>query len=845
MPYGSLVVKLAMDMVEFQRDLGKTATVISRDLNRALNATKTALGALGAGLAVRGLANIAKASIDAQDSMYKMSQRVGVAVESLSALNFAAQLSDVSFEALGSSLAKLNKAMAETQTGTGEAQGAFKALGISVTDATGNLRLTEDVFGDIAEAFANMEDGAGKTALAMKIFGRSGAELIPLLNQGREGLKAAGDEARRLGVLLDGESAAAAERFNDNLTRLEITLKGVRDNIIIGLVPVLDDLVNSFKETSVESEKWRDIGRDIGEVMKAIAVGAIYATGFIQSLGKTIGGLSAAAAALASGDLAGAGGIVREVKSDNDRLDDELRKRREFINALGGEDGKLRRDLNALGDVGGGRPKKKAAPAIVDENAAKKAIDAQRKLADAAEQLANSRAKTLAASEQALADTRLKILDRFYAEGLVSEEEYWNNRLELQQAAIRAQITASEQEIASAQRALAAAEARAGKDVEGATDYLKALKTLEEAQAKRNELEIKFGQVGVDVWLDKQKGAEAYKDAVADLNAQILELQGRTAEAGAIRLDRQTRGIRIEATRNKDTRTLEDIAKFERLTQAQQKYTAAQQRSELLTGNLALAEERIRNSREVGAISEIRALAQTGDARKDALGQLQAIASEMENIASEAENPFLVQQAAAFRLEVEKLAMQTDLLGQKFDQIGESAFADFLTEAISDVRNFEQAFKKMIDSIVNQINRLASEEISRQLVGALGIGPQRGGASGFGSFFSSLFSGNLFGGGGSGLAVDALLATGGAGIPAFLADGGKAKAGHPYIVGDGGEPELFVPDVSGNVIPFSRMGGGTTIVNNFSFAQPPDRRTQAQVATMAAIGANRAMRRNG
>lgn len=842
MPYGSLVVKFSADLVELNRDIGRSAAIIQRDLNRALNATKNALGALGGALAVRSIVQITQASLDAQDQLYKMSQRVGVTVESLSALNYAATLSDVSLESLGGALAKMNKAMAETQTGTGEAKDAFRALGISVTDSTGNLRATEDVFADLADKFASMEDGAGKTALAMKIFGRSGAELIPLLNAGRSGLREMADEARRLGVLLDGESAKAAERFNDNMTRMGTALRGIRDQIVIGLVPTLDDLANSFRETSIESEKWRDVGTDIGEVLKAVAVAALSTASFIQRVGNAIGGLAAAAAQAADFDFRGALQTVKDIKADNQQLDIQLEDRIKLIRSLGGEEGKLRRDVQSLADIGG-RPKRGAAPAIVDDGAAKKARDAAQKLADAADQLATSRAKTLASSEQALADQRLKILERFHADGLISEEEYWSNRLSLQQDAIRAQISASEQEIAVAQRALAAAERRKNADVDGATDYLKALKTLEEAQAKRNELEVKLGQVGVDVWLDRTKAAEAYADSIADVNARLLELQGRTAEAGAIRFERQIRDLRKSA--KDDPAALKKIDELRGLTLAQERFTQTQRQSELLTRDLALAEERVRNSREVGAISEIRALAQTGQARKEALSSLEAIASEMESIASESRNPFLVQQAAAFRIEVEKLANQTDLLGQKFDQIGESAFADFLTEAISDVRSFEDAFKKMIDSIVNQINRLAAEEISRQLIGAIGIGPQRGGASAFGGFFSSLFSGNLFGGGGSGLAIDALLASGGPGIPSFLAEGGRVRSGNPYVVGDGGEPELFVPDTSGTVIPFSRMGGGVSVVNNFTIAGTVDRRTQAQIAASAAMGANRALRRNG
>lgn len=187
-----------------------------------------------------------KSVIDGADQLQKASQKYGVAVEQLSALTYAGKLSDVSLEAIGQGLKKLSVNMLDTAAGAGEAQAAFKALGISVTEADGTLRSTDAVFADIADKFAGMEDGAGKTALAVKIFGKSGAELIPLLNQGSRGLADMKTEAEKLGVLVGGDLAAASERFNDNLTRLGEAARAGKIALANELLPTLNTFVEQL-----------------------------------------------------------------------------------------------------------------------------------------------------------------------------------------------------------------------------------------------------------------------------------------------------------------------------------------------------------------------------------------------------------------------------------------------------------------------------------------------------------------------------------------------------------------------------------------------------------------------
>ena len=83
----------------------------------------------------------------------------------------------------------------------GEQSAAFKALGISVQDANKNLKSSDQVLLEVANAFSKFEDGTTKTALAIAIFGRAGADLIPLLNQGADGIRKMQEQAQRLGLV--------------------------------------------------------------------------------------------------------------------------------------------------------------------------------------------------------------------------------------------------------------------------------------------------------------------------------------------------------------------------------------------------------------------------------------------------------------------------------------------------------------------------------------------------------------------------------------------------------------------------------------------------------------------
>lgn len=289
---GALRVDLGINSAQFtaglknaQGALGKFGAVAARGFAAVAAGATVAAGALG--IAVKG-------AIDHADALSKASQKAGVTVEALSRLEYAAKLSDVSLESLTGGLQKLSKGMADAAGGKGPAA-AFKALGIAVTESNGQLRDGNAVFADIADRFSRLEDGATKTALAIQIFGKSGADMIPLLNSGRDGLKSMADESDRLGATISTKTAKAAEEFNDNLTRLSQVMQGLVNRVMEAVLPALQ----SFSEWLVKLDP------------QVVAVG-VGLTSALAVLGPVAGGLGAIAAA-ARLAAAGVGALAAQI----------------------------------------------------------------------------------------------------------------------------------------------------------------------------------------------------------------------------------------------------------------------------------------------------------------------------------------------------------------------------------------------------------------------------------------------------------------------------------------------------------------------------------------------------
>lgn len=224
-------------------------------VSRSLDGMKTGVASLKGGLAGIGAAigtafaaGQLRGAIDLLDKLDDLSEKTGITVEKLSELRFAGEAVGTPLEALTSGVQRLSKQMSEAAGGNKEAIETFKTLGVEVKNADGSLRNSEDVLGDLADRFASYEDGAGKAALAQKIFGKSGADMIPLLNQGRKGIEALRVEAQQLGAIYGGELAKDAASFNDNLTKLRLASEAAAISIGGPLLKSLNSLLSQYLE---------------------------------------------------------------------------------------------------------------------------------------------------------------------------------------------------------------------------------------------------------------------------------------------------------------------------------------------------------------------------------------------------------------------------------------------------------------------------------------------------------------------------------------------------------------------------------------------------------------------
>lgn len=264
---GALRVSLALDTAQFssgvdaaQGALASFAKQLKGPLIAAGTAVAGAMAAIGASV---------KTAIDRAADIKDVSEETGAAVKQLSALAHAAKIEGVELEALGASLGRLSKNLAAIARGEGgNAAKALNALGISVRNADGSLKNSDQVLGEVADRFGQMEDGAGKAALAIALFGKSGASLIPLLNNGAQGLREYTAEAEALGLVIDGKTAKAADTFNENLTRLGQALVGLGTQIAVELLPHLVNLT----EKIVDFVKEGEIAKRIVEFVKAAIV---------------------------------------------------------------------------------------------------------------------------------------------------------------------------------------------------------------------------------------------------------------------------------------------------------------------------------------------------------------------------------------------------------------------------------------------------------------------------------------------------------------------------------------------------------------------------------------------
>ena len=242
-------------------------------IGNILGAVTGGVVALGAGLSAAGLVAFAKGAIDAADNMRDLSQQTGASVENLSRFQQAANMSGTDIDAVGNAMVKLSKGMNEAATtGKGPAADALRYLGISAVDASGQLRGADQVMLDVSERFNQMPDGAQKAALAVQLFGKAGAEMIPMLNEGRQSIEG-------LDATMTTAFAQKADAYNDSLAAMGAVFGQIGMAIAEQLLPYMTSAIAYLGTLGMGIKTWLVDNKDkiqqtidtIGKIGSAIA----------------------------------------------------------------------------------------------------------------------------------------------------------------------------------------------------------------------------------------------------------------------------------------------------------------------------------------------------------------------------------------------------------------------------------------------------------------------------------------------------------------------------------------------------------------------------------------------
>lgn len=274
----------------FETDMNRASKTTQKRMKEIEQTAKVAGAAIGAALV--GAAAIAatalKQAIDRADELSKTAQKIGVTTEALSTLGYAAQLADVDLSQLQAGLGRLTKFQAEAAQGTEANVEMFARLGIAYRETNGALRDTGEVFREVADRLSKMPDSADKAAIALEIFGRSGANLIPLLNSGADGIAKLEDRARRLGLELSESAGKNAEELNDRLSDLGSVVEGLALTVATDLLPDIIELTDALTDTIREGGGMVEVGRDIADIFRGIAKVAGGAGLAIEAMGERL-----------------------------------------------------------------------------------------------------------------------------------------------------------------------------------------------------------------------------------------------------------------------------------------------------------------------------------------------------------------------------------------------------------------------------------------------------------------------------------------------------------------------------------------------------------------------------
>ncbi len=235
--------------------------------------------------ATRALINTTRELAGVGVAVTRTAQSLGLSTDSLQELQYVAKSAGVESAGLATAVGFLSKKMYESSHGSKKAAQAFSDVGVSVTDANGSLKPVNMVFGELADKFNAMPDGAEKTALSMILLSRTGKQMVPVFNKGSAEIARLSQEAHDMGLVLDADALAKSEELTTTWRDMTNTVEGLRRQALVPLMASVTHIALFFTRWVNANKKL--IAQNLAKVFvvlgAAIRVVGRVLTGIVQT----------------------------------------------------------------------------------------------------------------------------------------------------------------------------------------------------------------------------------------------------------------------------------------------------------------------------------------------------------------------------------------------------------------------------------------------------------------------------------------------------------------------------------------------------------------------------------
>lgn len=745
---------------------------------------------------VKGL-GLAQHLVESADATGLLSQKMGLSVESVSRMQYAFSSAGLAFDEMQDALKEFAIRSSEAVAATGEGYAAFKAMGIEVLDSNGKMRNQSDLLEEVADKMQSYAAGMNKATLYEKLFGEVGLKLVPVLDQGADGLRRLYVESDKVGYTMNEKSAKAARQLRVDLARVSAVATALGRELGGPVLSYLAKFAETVESAFNRYTKALDGGLSVTQALKS----ALSLQGYRTDLSQAEADVASLTKKYADsvqfardnpllGSVFGSQNVIAEaLKKAQDNVA-ELKKTNKMLAAppaAPAPQGKSKPGLPPpppplgqrpnlqipapTGDLppmppvpkpapGSSKPKSKPAPGSVE---APNAEMFERNLDGD-----NARVAKLAAiaqAEVALIQARNEKIkaddDKALQAGLLSLTEYYDKR----RAAIEQQNTA---EIEAAKKALEAAKATRTQTPAEAEQRLQAIATAQQAlDAARVSAATKLAQ------FDKERlDAEiAGTQAVLELEKNIAEQKGQyqsAAEKGLdLELQKTEQLLKMQGVAADKRKALLD--ELRKVGTANINYDDKSRQADAAKAKLDADKAAIQSQADAGSIFQFQAQMRIRELEASRLPMLRDMADELMRAAKATGDIEKIQAASEYAqyvqtitTEASQLASQFKELRDTFEDSAKNGLANALNSLADGTSNVRDAFQNMAFSIVQSLSQVLAKMIAvKAMESAMGAFGFAGGGQ-VGSFIGRFATGGYISGPGTGTSDS---------IPAYLSNG--------------------------------------------------------------------------